>query len=144
MMKQGARKFALIDRSVLDKEPARRLVNNLKEAGGNVMMDSMLAIEFRTYVFMAFSVDVPFLLLFGDAVTPNSLGELVVRDILAAGRFTFTFEASLRLQLLVVKDHGYRLIELSLVPLIGPDKPDKAHVRSMRRRRRSQKSRLED
>lgn len=51
-------------------------------------MDSMLAAEFRTWFFMAFSVDVPFLLLLGDAVTPNSLGELVMRDMLAAGRLS--------------------------------------------------------
>lgn len=50
-------------------------------------MDSMLAAEFRTWFFMAFSVDVPFFLLLGDAVTPNALGELVMNDMLAAGRF---------------------------------------------------------
>ena len=50
-------------------------------------MDSMLAAEFRTWFFMAFGVDVPFLLLLGDAVTPNVLGELVMREMLAAERF---------------------------------------------------------
>ncbi|KAG6999650.1 hypothetical protein G7Y79_00033g068380 [Physcia stellaris] len=51
-------------------------------------MDSMLAAEFRTWFFIAFSVDVPFLLLLGNAVTPNLLGKLVMRDMLAAGRFS--------------------------------------------------------
>ncbi|KAL9598453.1 MAG: hypothetical protein Q9219_004489 [cf. Caloplaca sp. 3 TL-2023] len=51
-------------------------------------MDSMLAAEYRTWFFMAFGVDVPFLLLLGDAVTPDALGERVMRDMLAAGRFT--------------------------------------------------------
>lgn len=51
-------------------------------------MDSMLAAEYQTWFFMAFAVDVPFLLLLGDAVTPRGLGELVKRDMIAAGRFT--------------------------------------------------------
>lgn len=51
-------------------------------------MDSMLAAEYRTWFFMAFGVDVPFLLLLGDAVTPNALGGLVMTDMLAWGRFT--------------------------------------------------------
>lgn len=50
-------------------------------------MDSMLAAEFRTWFWMAFEVDVPFLLILGDTVTPNALGELVMKDMLAAGRF---------------------------------------------------------
>ena len=50
-------------------------------------MDSMLAAEYRTWFFMAFGVDVPFLLLLGDAVTPNVLGELVMRDMMTSGRF---------------------------------------------------------
>lgn len=50
-------------------------------------MDSMLAAEFRTWFYMAFGVDVPFLLLLGDAVTPGALGELVMREMLAAGQF---------------------------------------------------------
>lgn len=50
-------------------------------------MDSMLAAEFRTWFFMAFTVDVPFLLLLGESITPQALGELVKRDMLAAGRF---------------------------------------------------------
>ena len=51
-------------------------------------MDSMLAAEYRTWFFMAFGVDVPFLLLLGDAVTPRALGELVKEDMIKAGRFT--------------------------------------------------------
>ena len=51
-------------------------------------MDSMLAAEYRTWFFMAFGVDVPFLLLLGDAITPRGLGELVMKDMLAAGKFT--------------------------------------------------------
>ncbi|KAI9781322.1 MAG: Type I Iterative PKS [Peltula sp. TS41687] len=50
-------------------------------------MDSMLAAEFRTWFFMAFSVDIPFLLLLGD-VTPQILGEMTKKDMMAAGRFT--------------------------------------------------------
>ena len=38
MMKQGARKFAFIGRSGLDKEPARRLVKDLEEAGADVIV----------------------------------------------------------------------------------------------------------
>ena len=51
-------------------------------------MDSMLAAEFRTWFFMAFTVDIPFLLLLGDTVTPQVLGELTKRDMMAANRFT--------------------------------------------------------
>ncbi|KAI4176186.1 MAG: hypothetical protein LQ343_001230 [Gyalolechia ehrenbergii] len=51
-------------------------------------MDSMLAAEFRTWFFMAFAVDVPFLLLLGDSVTPAALGELVMEEMVKAGRFT--------------------------------------------------------
>lgn len=36
MMKRGAKKFAMIGRSGLDKEPARRLVKDLEDAGGEV------------------------------------------------------------------------------------------------------------
>ncbi len=50
-------------------------------------MDSMLAAEFRTWFFMAFAVDVPFLLLLGDAVSPGGLGELVMGEMLGQGRF---------------------------------------------------------
>lgn len=50
-------------------------------------MDSMLAAEFRTWFFMAFTVDIPFLLLLGETITPQALGELVKRDMLTAGRF---------------------------------------------------------
>ena len=50
-------------------------------------MDSMLAAEFRTWFFMAFTVDIPFLLLLGDSITPAGLGELTKRDMLKAGRF---------------------------------------------------------
>lgn len=50
-------------------------------------MDSMLAAEFRTWFFMAFEVDVPFLLLLGDEVTPSALGNLVMRNMLIAKRF---------------------------------------------------------
>ncbi len=35
-MKRGAKKFEMIGRSGLDKEPARRLVKDLQEAGGDV------------------------------------------------------------------------------------------------------------
>lgn len=51
-------------------------------------MDSMLAAEYRTWFFMAFTVDIPFLYLLGDAVTPRALAEMVLRDMLVAGRFT--------------------------------------------------------
>ena len=47
----------------------------------------MLAAEFRSWFFMAFVVYVLFLLLLEDAVTPNALGELVMGDMLAVGRF---------------------------------------------------------
>ena len=36
MMTRGARKFAMIGRSGLDKEPARRLVRDLQDAGAYV------------------------------------------------------------------------------------------------------------
>lgn len=51
-------------------------------------MDSMLAAEFRTWFFMAFTVDVPFMLLLSDTVTPQTLGELTKRDMMAANRFS--------------------------------------------------------
>ena len=38
MMKRGAKKFAMIGRSGLDKEPARRLVRELQEAGADVQV----------------------------------------------------------------------------------------------------------
>ncbi|KAL8833880.1 MAG: hypothetical protein Q9170_004027, partial [Blastenia crenularia] len=38
MLRQGARKFAFIGRSGLDKEPARRLVKDLEEAGAHVIV----------------------------------------------------------------------------------------------------------
>ena len=47
----------------------------------------MLGAEYRTWFFMAFAVDIPFLYLLGDAVTPRALAEMVLRDMLAAGRF---------------------------------------------------------
>ena len=50
-------------------------------------MDSMLGAEYRTWFFMAFAVDIPFLYLLGDAVTPRALADMVLRDMLAAGRF---------------------------------------------------------
>lgn len=50
-------------------------------------MDSMLAAEYRTWFFMAFAVDIPFLFLLGDVVTPRVLAEMVMKDMLAAGRF---------------------------------------------------------
>lgn len=50
-------------------------------------MDSMLAAEYRTWFFMAFMVDVPFLFLLGDVATPRALAEMVMKDMLAAGRF---------------------------------------------------------
>ena len=37
---------------------------------------------------MAFAVDIPFLFLLGDVVTPRALGEMVLKDMLAAGRFS--------------------------------------------------------
>ena len=36
MMERGARKFAMIGRSGLDKEPARRLVKDLEDGGASV------------------------------------------------------------------------------------------------------------
>lgn len=51
-------------------------------------MDSMLGAEYRMWFFMAFAVDIPFLFLLGDVVTPRALGEIVLKDMLAAGRFT--------------------------------------------------------
>ena len=51
-------------------------------------MDSMLAAEYRTWFFMALAVDIPFLFLLGDVVTPMALGEMVLKDMLAAGRFS--------------------------------------------------------
>jgi NAD(P)-dependent dehydrogenase (short-subunit alcohol dehydrogenase family) len=36
MMKRGAKNFAMIGRSGLDKEPAQRLVKDLKDAGADV------------------------------------------------------------------------------------------------------------
>ena len=53
-------------------------------------MDSMLVAEFRTWFFMAFTVDIPFILLLGDSITPVGLGEIVKRDMLAAGRFVIS------------------------------------------------------
>ena len=50
-------------------------------------MDSMLGAEYRTWFFMAFAVDIPFLYLLGDVATPKLLGEMVLRDMLATGRF---------------------------------------------------------
>ena len=50
-------------------------------------MDSMLAAEYRTWFFMAFAVDIPFLFLLGDVVTPRALGEMVFREMVGAGRF---------------------------------------------------------
>ena len=50
-------------------------------------MDSMLGAEYQTWFFMAIAVDVPFLFLLGDVVTPRALGEMVSRDMLSAGRF---------------------------------------------------------
>ncbi len=50
-------------------------------------MDSMLGAEYRTWFFMAFTVDIPFLYLLGDVVTPKSLGEMVMKEMLGAGRF---------------------------------------------------------
>ena len=38
MMKRGAKNFAMIGRSGRDKEPARRLVNDLEEAGAHVLV----------------------------------------------------------------------------------------------------------
>ena len=37
-MKRGAKKFSMIGRSGLDKEPARRLVKELREAGADVQV----------------------------------------------------------------------------------------------------------
>lgn len=51
-------------------------------------MDSMLGAEYRTWFFIAFAVDIPFLFLLGDVATPRALAEMVLRDMLAAGRFT--------------------------------------------------------
>lgn len=48
----------------------------------------MLGAEYRTWFFMAFAVDITFLFLLGDVVTPRALGEMVMKDMLAAGRFT--------------------------------------------------------
>lgn len=50
-------------------------------------MDSMLAAEYRTWFFMAFKVDIPFLSLLGDVVAPRALAEMVMKDMLAVGRF---------------------------------------------------------
>ena len=50
-------------------------------------MDSMLGAEFRTWFFMAFAVDIPFLLLLGPEVTPQGLGEMTKKDMMAANRF---------------------------------------------------------
>ena len=50
-------------------------------------MDSMLASEFRTWFFMAFNVDIPFLFIMGQTESPKTLGEMVLKDMLAAGRF---------------------------------------------------------
>lgn len=47
----------------------------------------MLAAEYRTWFFMAFAIDIPFLFLLGDVVTPRVLAEMVMKDMLAAGRF---------------------------------------------------------
>lgn len=38
MMTRGAKKFAMIGRSGLDKEPARRLVKDLEDAGAYVQV----------------------------------------------------------------------------------------------------------
>lgn len=48
----------------------------------------MLAAEFRTWFFMAFMVDIPFLLLLGGSITPQGLGELTKMEMMAANRFT--------------------------------------------------------
>ena len=51
-------------------------------------MDSMLGAEYRMWFLMVFAVDFPFLFLLGDVVTPRALGKMVLKDMLAAGRFT--------------------------------------------------------
>ena len=51
-------------------------------------MDSMLAAEFRTWFFMAFAVDIPFLMIMSEDVNPALLAEKVKVDMVAAGRFT--------------------------------------------------------
>ena len=50
-------------------------------------MDSMLAAEYRTWIFMAFGIDVPFLSLLGESITLKEMRELVKRAALSAGRF---------------------------------------------------------
>ena len=50
-------------------------------------MDSMLASEFRTWFFMAFTVDIPFLFIMGPTASPKTLGEMVMADMLTAKRF---------------------------------------------------------
>ena len=53
-------------------------------------MDSMLASEFRTWFFMAFAVDIPFLFIMGPTAMPKTLGEMV----LAPGEFSIGFVAA--------------------------------------------------
>lgn len=50
-------------------------------------MDSMLGAEYRTWFFMAFTVDIPFLFLLGDVATPRVLAKMVLKDMLAMSRF---------------------------------------------------------
>lgn len=68
---------------ILVPKPKIAKADPLKKYG----MDSMIAAEFRTWFFMAFVVDIPFLYLLGDEATPSTLGEMVKKDMLAAGRF---------------------------------------------------------
>lgn len=44
-------------------------------------MDSMLAAEFRTYIFHALEVDVPFMTLLGDQTSVESLAQLIVGEL---------------------------------------------------------------
>lgn len=48
---------------------------------GDFGMDSMLAAEFRTYIFHALEVDVPFMMLLDKSTTVNSLSTLVVENL---------------------------------------------------------------
>lgn len=49
---------------------------------GSLGMDSMLAAEFRTFIFHTFAADVPFTMLLYKATTVVSISEVVVKAIL--------------------------------------------------------------
>ncbi|RAH64472.1 type I polyketide synthase [Aspergillus aculeatinus CBS 121060] len=52
---------------------------------GDFGLDSMLAAEFRTFVFRTFEVDVPFVVLLQRNTTVNLLAELIAQGLLQAG-----------------------------------------------------------